>query len=121
MPGQEDLLNEANKLRSENEVLRFREGQEESYFAYLSAASMHTKITTWMGDELARVVWRGQEYTSPAYGMPSKRQNFRALGIDGRLWSGTYFCSSGTYVRMKPMVGYDEDTNVIYAGEEWDE
>lgn len=63
-------------------------------------------ITTWMGDLLATVTWEGAPYQCPAFGgWPTTRVNFRAKGIDGREWCGTYYKSSGDYVRMRPMGG----------------
>jgi len=59
-------------------------------------------LTCWTGRELARVTWAGNPYRCPAIGGSSVRQNFRARGIDGRDWAGTYYTSSGDYCRMRP-------------------
>jgi hypothetical protein len=61
-------------------------------------------LTTWTGELLARVTWAGAPYECPAFGsFPSTRRNFRAVGIDGRVWAGTYYQSSGDYVRMRAL------------------
>jgi hypothetical protein len=95
-----------NILTSQKEVKRFKTNRTPGpYFAYYTNPGSDF-ITTWMGDTLAKVTYLGPEYTCPAFGcFPSKRRNFRAIGIDGRKWFGTYFVSSGDYVRMKPVKG----------------
>jgi len=81
------------------EVATFKSGVYSRYFAYLSK---DRRITTWMGDTLATVTWMGAEYRCPGFGgFPSVRQNFTARGIDGRAWYGTFYKSSGDYVRMR--------------------
>jgi len=95
-------------------------GVNGSYFAYWHEASERDRelstratmrlpiatITTWMGDLLARVTWNGHPYRCSAFGgFPSVRVNFRASGIDGREWYGTYYKSSGSYVHMSPLKG----------------
>ena len=67
------------------------------YFAYMSGDNK--RITTWVGDKLGDVTFIGREYGG---GFGGVRQNFRMEGVDGRTWSGTFFKSSGDYVRMKP-------------------
>lgn len=93
---------EVNKERGEIEAYNFAHNNsgegEERYFAYYNAARVTHEITTWTGDTLAKVVWRGLAYRS---GFGGKRINFRAQGIDGHLYAGTYFTSSGSYVRMR--------------------
>ena len=91
-------VGEQNRKTSATEVSRFRHGMEQHWFAYMS--SDKERVTTWVGDALARITWLGAEYKCPAFGWPSTRQNFRARGIDGRDWYGTYYVSSGDYVRM---------------------
>ena len=83
------------------------------YFAYWTApeAPMYADgswIKTWSGHRLAVVTHAGPIYKTPAFGFPSKRRNFRALGIDGRHWSGVAYVSSGDYVRMCVVDSPDE-------------
>lgn len=99
-------LDRKNRATSAQEVVDFKAGKHHAseggkYFAYFSRDLQ--EITTWMGDTLARVRWVGNAYLMPAFGRPSKRRNFRAMGIDGREYAGTMFLSSGTYVRMRPI------------------
>jgi len=95
---------EKNAATSKREVAEFKANQSPGkYFAYMSGD--HKRITTWTGDKLADVTFYGQPYKVPAFGWPSTRVNFRAKGIDGRNWAGTYFESSGSYVRMSPVKG----------------
>lgn len=92
----------SNEDRSLVEVCRFEnlDAGKNGYGAYWSKDGR--TITTWMGEPIATIIWKGSEYKTPAFGgRGSKRINFRAKGIDGHLYSGTYFTSSGDYVQMK--------------------
>lgn len=90
-----------NRERSLQEAGRFQGRQlGNKIFAYWKDGQP-AQITTWMGDVLADVTWQGHPYNTPGFGRSSERVNFRAKGIDGRLWSGTYYKSSGDYVRMR--------------------
>lgn len=92
---------------STKEVENFKAGKHgnNSYFAYFQETKENCEdelIVTWMGDLIAWVVQRFPAYKVPVFGgFPSLRQNFRAEGIDGHMYSGTYYVSSGNYVRMK--------------------
>lgn len=107
---------ERNRVRSNAEVEAFKARHNDRWFGYWRdvdgtfqgpgnvgpVSHRIAEICTWMGDVLATVTWKGAEYSSPAFGgFPSKRINFRARGIDGRMWAGTYYKSSGDYVRMR--------------------
>ena len=100
-------IDECNRETSRAEVAAFKARDNDGrYFAYMGGAIPSgtiggTRIQTWMGDELATVSWLGHVYASPGFYRPSKRQNFRALGIDGQTWSGTFYVSAGDYVRMR--------------------
>lgn len=110
-----EACDERNRALSRREVEAFLARSADSWFAYWQEAKPGPqldmpsgvrpnapRLTTWMGDTLAYVTWWGAEYTSPAFGpFPSRRTNFRARGIDGREWYGTYYKSSGDYVRMR--------------------
>ena len=108
-------VDKRNKATSLAEVESFREARNcnVSYFAYWQSGAKASpgnwslsadcnRIVTWVGDTLATVVWSGAPYRG---GFDSVRVNFTARGIDGRLWHGTYYKSSGSYVRMRPAKG----------------
>lgn len=72
------------------------------WFAYWhDCGDGRVEIRTFMGTVLARVVWQGRKYKVGAFGRPSERINFRARGEDDSCWSGTFYVSSGDYVRMR--------------------
>lgn len=98
---------ERNAETSKREVQRFHAVPKGGrFFAYVDergSASCHGRVTTWTGDTLALIVWKGARYRCPAFGgFGSERQNFRAQDpVTGALWSGTYYCSSGNYCRLR--------------------
>lgn len=95
-------LDKHNRELSEREVAAFKAGVGvNGYFAYWREHDGQRSIGTWTGDQLATVTWASRPYRVPAFGFPSTRVNFRALGIDGREYAGTYYSSSGSYVRMR--------------------
>jgi len=102
-PGYRDC----NTERSVVEVYEFQHnnkgGGAKGYFCYWQDGNKeHPRpiLTTWMGDKIADVIfWSGTPYRS-GFGN-SKRMSFRAKGIDGHEYSGTYYVSSGNYCRMK--------------------
>lgn len=108
------LVDVGNEVRGQVEIFEFLAQTDEAarkpYFAYFKDKKddgERSMITTWMGDMIAQVV-RTNEYKVPAFGSQSVRVAFRAYGIDGRLWSGTFYKSSGDYCRMraiKPIYG----------------
>jgi len=86
-----------NAERSFIEVENFKRGKgQKKYVAYMK--NDLSKITTWTGDKLADVTKVGQPFRDSFGG---ERINFRAKGIDGKNYSGTYFKSAGDYVRIK--------------------
>lgn len=90
-----------NREQSAQEVEEFKSSLPDRYFAYRASCPNETlsSIVTWMGDDLARVTWRGDTFRS-SFG--DRRQNFRALSIDGKThYSGTAYLSAGDYVRMR--------------------
>ena len=89
----------SNDKKSAVEVYEFKKDKSKKpYFAYMKKDKK--EITTWTGQKLGDVTYLGNEYSG---GMGSRRQNFRMKGIDGREWSGTFYVSSGDYVRIKPV------------------
>jgi hypothetical protein len=87
-----------NEQRNAIEVYEFVHNPPERYFLYIN----QTKgiATTWMGETLGSVVF-GREYRCPAFGWHSTRVPVTVRGINGKLYHGTYFKSSGTYARIK--------------------
>jgi len=89
-----NIPNISNKEKSKIEIYDFLKKRPKKYTAYMGKG----KITTWTGDELAKLKWVGSEYQG---GFGSKRENFRAITKKGDVYSGTHFKSSGDYVNMK--------------------
>lgn len=94
-----------NRAMSAQEVEEFKSSAPSPYFAYQSCDAQlgylraYDKISTWMGDKLARVITSNPTFVS---NMGDRRQNFRALSIDGEtVYSGTAYLSTGDYVRMR--------------------
>lgn len=58
------------------------------------------EITTFMSDKLATVTRAGSPYRS---NLGDRRQSIRALGINGTVYYGTAYLSSGDYVRLRPI------------------
>ena len=110
---------ERNRATSAREAAEFKARTADRWFAYWHEPSEATRrgaseaalgripvtIQTWIGEVLARVTWQGRAYSTWGFGSRSTRVNFRARGIDGREWFGTYYKSSGDYVRMRVVKG----------------
>jgi len=94
------------------EVYEFRHDLAERYFAYvheteyvispLNAPKVTrrypTHITTWTGEILGVITGRGHPYRS---NMGDERINITVKMINGRVYHGTFFKSSGDYCRLK--------------------
>jgi hypothetical protein len=102
--------NRRNRAMSREEVEQFIADHPERVFACHKSRNgdrtrVHTgdEVATWVGDRLAVVVWSGEPYSSGfgPFGGMGRRQSFRALGIDGGVYSGTAYLSNGDYVRMR--------------------
>ena len=102
---------ERNTATSAAEVAAFLADTPGPYFAYYKAASgwptagivrlvRGDKLTTWTGDTLGTIQSAGDPFRDNFGG---KRQNFRALGINGATYAGTAYLSAGDYVRMRPV------------------
>ncbi|MDE2022476.1 MAG: hypothetical protein KGI71_06210 [Patescibacteria group bacterium] len=88
-----------NVDRNELEILDFMADEStKPYFAYVDRAV--TEVHTWMSGLLGKIYWHGSKFRS-VFG--DERINFRAKGIDGRIWAGTFYCSAGDYCRMRPV------------------
>jgi hypothetical protein len=93
-----------NDERSRVEVADFIADPPDRYFAYharknrAAGAIVGAEITTWTGSVLARVISRGFVYRS---NLGDRRQSFRAVAINGAVYSGIAYLDSGDYVRMR--------------------
>lgn len=101
-----------NEERSAREVAAFLADPPGPYFAYWNARGRWSlpgvpaalipgdTVTTWTGDKLATMTWTGEPFYSS---FSDRRQNFRAVGINGVHYSGTAYLTAGDYVRMRPL------------------
>lgn len=98
--GETDLM---NLEASRREVIEFFRDSPERYFVYINERKgLSWTVTTWMGDVLGHVIWKGDEFTSGGFGgTQNKRQNIRVEMLDGSRYSGTYYKSNGTYARIR--------------------
>lgn len=94
-----------NDERSRVEVADFRAQAPERYFAYhdghakgSAGGGVGGKLTTWTGSELALVIDRRAPFTAR---LGDRRQNFRAIAINGAIYSATAYLSAGDYVRLR--------------------
>lgn len=100
-----------NEERSALEVFEFMRDRPQRYSAYWRNHEPRVMcggpvITTWAGDTLATVTRIGPAYTVYGlHGVASTRVSFRAQGINGVMYAGTYYKSSGDYVRMRAIKG----------------
>lgn len=84
-----------NADRSAVEVYEFYHNQPERYFLYISEAKRIA--TTWTGDKLGDVSF-GAKFNDNFGGT---RVPITIVAINGRVYHGTYFKSSGDYARVK--------------------
>ncbi len=94
-----------NDERSLVEVADFRDQAPDRYFAYhdghqpgSNPGRVGGTLTTWTGSELAVVIDRWAPFTSV---LGDHRQNFRAIAINGEIYTATAYLSAGDYVRMR--------------------
>jgi hypothetical protein len=103
-----EAADDRNKAASAREVEEFKTTAPSPYFAYHKATECFVarivrlhhgdRITTWMGDDLAKVTRAFDPFRDNFNGI---RQNFRALSIDGEtVYSGTAYLLAGDYVCM---------------------
>lgn len=89
-------VDDRNAETSRLEVEAFKTDTPGPYFAYLSG----NRITTWTGDLLALVTWKGTPWRN---NLGDTRQAFNAEGINGTRYAGVAYVSAGDYVRMRPV------------------
>ena len=85
----------SNRARGKLEFYRFMRDKPEHVFAYYT--DDFRTVTTWMGQKLGDIVWKGA-ITRP---MGGKMQAIRVRGVNGCMYAGRANLSSGTYVRLK--------------------
>ena len=77
----------SNRIRSQKEVRSFLAVDAPAYTAYVSGDGKY--LTTWMGDELARIVRSSESKRRGFGGMTFTVLHVRAVDVKGRHWSGT--------------------------------
>ena len=100
-------VDERNAETSRQEVAAFLVDEPGPYFAYCPSFPFSrgsfagsVRVTTWTGDELGRVIGYGDVYYS---NFGDRRQNFRAMMVNGRVYAGTAYVDAGDYVRLRPV------------------
>jgi len=96
-----------NAQRGDLEQYDFFHDAPERYFLYIDDAT--GRATTWNGLLLGRVE-HGSSYKSPSFGHPSVRVPVKVYAINGWIYSGTYYASSGNYARVKRTTKKHRDT-----------
>lgn len=89
-----------NEERSALEVFEFLRDRPEKYFAYYTDDL--TAVTTWMGDKLGDIVYRGPAYKVGFWPGATMRR-VRVVAITGDRYAGVCNISGGTYCRLKRM------------------
>jgi hypothetical protein len=88
----------SNRAKGKTELYEFMAYPPGQLFAYYKGdANVGDAITTFMGDVLGHVVWRGT-VTKPLGG---RRVAIRMKGKNGFVYGGNCNLSSGTYCRLK--------------------
>jgi hypothetical protein len=90
----------SNKALSKLEVYEFIHNPPDKVFAYYDKSM--TKVTTWMGDKLGDIIWRGQQVQRWNYG---RTQAIRVRGVNGVMYAGHCNLTGGTYCRLRRMSG----------------
>lgn len=100
--GDKEAVDARNRDSSAQEIRAFVRDKPAKVFAYVRCVEDKPReVTTWVGDKLGTVVAFGRPYKCPAFGgFPSVRQSLTVQGINGALYFGTYYKSSGDYCRL---------------------
>jgi hypothetical protein len=89
----------SNDERSALEVYDFVTNPPDKYFLYVNQEKR--TATTWTGDLLGQITF-GREYRCPAFGgFSSRRIPVTVRAINGRVYVGTYYKSSGDFARVR--------------------
>lgn len=99
------IANVTNEERSAVEVYEFCKNPPEKYTVYIKIGPDGLGVrtggiglaTTWMGDKLGDVRF-GRQWTDNFRG---KRVSLKLYAINGKLYHGTYYKSSGDYARIR--------------------
>jgi hypothetical protein len=98
----------ANAETSRREVAAFVADKPDRYFAYVALPSpgrpkvTRAVLTTWTGDVLGNIV----ELRAPIRdNFGGTRQYIRVTAVNGRMYSGWYYTSSGDYARIRALKG----------------
>lgn len=80
-------VDESNRVKSQREVRDFLAGDPRKYVAYVDGTGKY--LTTWMGDELAKVTHATTSARRGFHGVRFTVLHVRATDAKGRHWSGT--------------------------------
>lgn len=93
----------SNRALGKLELYKFKSNPPDKLSAYYHAnACVGSKVTTWPGNILGHVVWRGQETRKLNGG---KSVAIRMKGVNGVLYGGTCNLTGGTYCNLKRLSG----------------
>jgi hypothetical protein len=92
----ESVVPPTNDELSALEVFEFCRDKPDNYFLYISKNQLFA--TTWVGEKLGTVVQMGKPWSDNFGGT---RVHIRISAINGAVYSGTYYKSSGDYARVK--------------------
>lgn len=82
---------------SQLEVYEFMKNPPTKYFAYVTIPEHGGyKITTWTGELLGRVTHYGEWVSN----MGDRRASIRVKAINGKMYHGTFYKSTGDYCRL---------------------
>lgn len=88
-----------NWARSRAEIAAFIDEKPDKYFLYINEGKR--EAATWMGHKLGDVTF-GRPYRS---NMGDTRVPITVRGINGVVYTGTYFKSAGDYARIRKVKG----------------
>lgn len=83
-----------NRETSARETAAFLAEKPDRYFAYVKDRI----ITTWTGQRLGKINWRGLPYKS---NFGDKRESINVLADNGITYHGVYYVGAGNYCRLK--------------------
>lgn len=89
-----------NTETSAIETANFLAEKPDRYFAYVNTAERI--ITTWTGQRLGKVQWRGLPYKS---NFGDKREAINVLADNGVTYYGVFYVGAGDYCRLKRKTG----------------
>lgn len=87
-----------NEERSELEMFEFMRNRPDRYFAYYDKDM--SKVTTWMGQKLGDIIWRGQVYKT-GWWPGARKQRVRVRAVTGDTYAGPCELDAGNYCRLR--------------------